>query len=420
MENISNYQKSVGNKIYQISLKKKKNVNTTTYIMLFFDRTEEIKYGKTLEKVMNNLEDTVKKRTESLNVFKELVNKINQLNDLNIEEEDQFLKELFSIGMDLINKATIGSIYLFENNKVRFIDTRGHDLEKLNATDISMLDFEFPTNSMRFVKNIASRTEDKFYNENRIDKQENYKAGVIDVKETAIIGLSFDNKVIGGMGFEISANSDDNFDNIDKKFINALLGVFNSSYQNFKSQKEKEFDMYSRQLELKNELKLDGLTELYNKKYFLEIYESSWKNSISNKTNISIIMIDIDNFKNYNDTYGHVKGDFILKKVANALRLRESDIIGRYGGEEFTVLVNDISNEMVIAIAERIRKNVELLNVENNVSDKLKKLTISLGVATTIADTNMKSVDLIRKADENLYKAKNSGRNRVVSSINNI
>ncbi len=416
MKNISNYQKPVGNKIYQISLRKKKNVNTTTYIMLFFDRTEEIKYGKTLEKVMNNLENTVKKRTESLNVFKELVNKINQLNSLNIEEEDQFLKELFRIGMELINKATIGSIYLFENNKVRFIDTRGHDLEKLNTLDISMLDFEFPTNSIRFVKNIASRTEDKFYNENKIDKQEDYKAGVVDVKETAIIGLAFDNKVIGGMSFEISADSDDYFDSIDKKFINALVGVFNSSYQNFKSQKEKEYDMYSRQLELKNELKLDGLTEIYNKKYFLEIYESFWKHSISNRTNISIIMIDIDNFKNYNDTYGHVKGDFVLKEVAKALKLRENDIVARYGGEEFIVLVNDISNEMVIAIADRIREAVELLNIENIVSDKLRKLTISLGVATTIADKNMESIDLIKKADKNLYKAKNSGRNRVVSS----
>jgi len=194
------------------------------------------------------------------------------------------------------------------------------------------------------------------------------------------------------------------------------VGVFNSSYQNFKSQKEKEYDMYSRQLELKNELKLDGLTEIYNKKYFLEIYESFWKHSISNRTNISIIMIDIDNFKNYNDTYGHVKGDFVLKEVAKALKLRENDIVARYGGEEFIVLVNDISNEMVIAIADRIREAVELLNIENIVSDKLRKLTISLGVATTIADKNMESIDLIKKADKNLYKAKNSGRNRVVSS----
>ena len=416
MENISDYQKQIGNKIYQISLKKKKNVNLTTYLMLFFDRTEEIKYGKTLEKVMNNLESTVQKRTESLKVFQELVNKINRLNSLNIKTEEQFLIELFSIGMQLISKATIGSVYVFENNKVRFVDTRGHNLKKLNDLDISMLDFEFPTNSIRFVNNIASRTEDKFYNENKIDKQKNYKAGVIDVIETAIIGLSFNNKVIGGMGFEISADSGDYFDNMDKKFIDALLGVFNSSYQNFKSQKEKEFEMYSRQLELKNELKLDGLTEIYNKKHFFEIYESFWKNSIINKTNISIIMIDIDNFKNYNDNYGHVKGDFILKEVAKTLKLRENDIIARYGGEEFIILVNDISNEIVITIADRIRENVELLNIENVVSEKKRKLTISLGVATIVADKDMKSIDLIKKADENLYKAKESGRNRVVSS----
>ncbi len=157
----------------------------------------------------------------------------------------------------------------------------------------------------------------------------------------------------------------------------------------------------------------DDLTKLYNRRYFMELMELEFQRSQRYESSLSFVMIDIDNFKNFNDTYGHLLGDRILYEVAQLLRetLRVHDIVGRYGGEEFGMLMPETDGSGALVVAERYRKSVEEFVLFEG--DKELRITISLGVAG-YPHPEIKTVDdLIRLADNALYKAKANGRNRV-------
>ena len=160
---------------------------------------------------------------------------------------------------------------------------------------------------------------------------------------------------------------------------------------------------------------IDGLTEIHNRRYFDENMLIEWNRAIKNSQPISLLIFDIDYFKNYNDTYGHLKGDECLKIVAssiNNLFVTSTDFVARYGGEEFALISNNTNEAGAFIIAERVRENVEALNIENINSKVKPTLTISIGVATILPNPNINFKKLITNADEALYKAKKNGRNR--------
>ncbi len=160
---------------------------------------------------------------------------------------------------------------------------------------------------------------------------------------------------------------------------------------------------------------LDGLTGIPNRRKFDEYLEMEWKRAVRESYPLSLIMIDIDCFKLFNDNYGHDKGDECLKKVANNLKItarRPADFIARYGGEEFASILPNTSIEKATEFAELLRSNIEKLNVPHAFSPINDKVTISLGSATIIP-TIEKSYDLlIKSADKALYKAKSNGKNK--------
>jgi len=414
-EVVSNYQKKINKRIYQLTIKKINSRNTISYLLFFTDRTKEIEYECKIQEIMTDLELSVQKRTRSTEIFKKLLLKITSI-DSKINNEKYYLTQLFNFGVDLINKVDAGSVYLFEDGKVKFIYTLGHSKSILNQSNISVLDFEFPTRRLRYVKNITKQTSEKFDRENKIKKMNDYQKGVIPIKETIIIGLEHNNRIIGGMTYEISEVNEKEFSEEDQEFFGVLANVFNSYYSNFKFGQEQELILNEEKALLKNELMIDDLTGISNKKHFYEILEKQWNISKLKKENLSIIMIDIDFFKLFNDYYGHVKGDFVLKEVAKALKLREDDVIARYGGEEFIALFNGLPHDSVMEISERIRENIELLNIENYKVENNRKLTISLGVATTNKLNQMEAIELIKKADKNLYISKRTGRNKVTGT----
>jgi two-component system, cell cycle response regulator len=129
---------------------------------------------------------------------------------------------------------------------------------------------------------------------------------------------------------------------------------------------------------------------------------------------LSVVMIDIDHFKNYNDTHGHLEGDVILKQVAELFRshVRETDVVARYGGEEFLILLTATSKAAALEVAEKIRVAVSVRLFPYAGTQPEGKLTISLGVATSSADLS-EARELICKADRALYGAKHAGRDRV-------
>ncbi len=163
---------------------------------------------------------------------------------------------------------------------------------------------------------------------------------------------------------------------------------------------------------------IDGLTEIPNRRHYDNRLADEWRRSIQEQQEISIIMIDIDEFKVFNDNYGHAQGDMALKQVAgvisNQLR-RSSDLAARYGGEEFVVLLPSCKLEAAEAIAEKIRLAVVELQIPNEYS-KAQKITVSLGIACIQAKSDFTSVCLQKRADELLYQAKRNGRNQFVAA----
>lgn len=165
--------------------------------------------------------------------------------------------------------------------------------------------------------------------------------------------------------------------------------------------------------ELKELSTKDFLTQLYNRRYFSETSSKMLNLSIRNSDKISIILCDIDNFKEINDTYGHGIGDKVIVSLANILKdnSRQTDIIARYGGEEFILLLYNTEIKYTEKIAENIRKIVEKIEIITN-KNRLK-YTLSLGIAEFNATLDNDLEATINRADKALYKAKINGKNRV-------
>ncbi len=159
----------------------------------------------------------------------------------------------------------------------------------------------------------------------------------------------------------------------------------------------------------------DGLTDLYNHRFFNQLLETEVSRARRYNRVVSLLMIDIDHFKRYNDSHGHPAGDVALKRLAYLLRhsSRDCDFVARYGGEEFAVIAPEASTDSARRMAERIRSLVEEAEFDGEEVMAGGRLTISIGVATFPMQASDKR-ELVERADEALYRAKALGRNRVV------
>ena len=180
-------------------------------------------------------------------------------------------------------------------------------------------------------------------------------------------------------------------------------------------EKEKE-ELLSLNKELDRQASTDGLTGVANRRYLNEFVEREWARSIRENTMISVIMVDLDFFKAYNDNYGHLAGDECLKQVARQMKSnikRPADLVARYGGEEFAIILPNTDVEGAEVIAEACRKSVEDLAIVHGASAVSSFVTVSLGVAGSREAQCRAATDLFAGADSALYKAKQLGRNRV-------
>lgn len=185
---------------------------------------------------------------------------------------------------------------------------------------------------------------------------------------------------------------------------------------------EKRIQERTRELEQANRRlntlsRIDGLTEIPNRRYFEESYRSEWKRCEREKGYLSLIMIDVDDFKAFNDNYGHPAGDECLKAIAAALGdslRRGEDFVGRYGGEEFIVLLPGHKEESARQLAEKLRSSVEALQIPHDYSTISPWVTISLGIASRDPSSSMTQEQLLKAADQALYTAKRNGKNRMV------
>lgn len=174
-----------------------------------------------------------------------------------------------------------------------------------------------------------------------------------------------------------------------------------------------QINLYSAKKKIEMASQVDGLTGLYNRKYFDEEFTNYFNRAVRQGGPISLLFIDVDYFKKYNDNFGHQKGDKCLTDVANVLRneTRKGEVACRYGGEEFVVIVSGdrVQSEKLILRIQAALAELEIVHPESDVS---RYLTLSIGVCTMVPTILSNEADLLRCADTALYNAKHSGRNR--------
>ncbi len=204
---------------------------------------------------------------------------------------------------------------------------------------------------------------------------------------------------------------------------NIRLSLLNLNYDQMNKQLIKtkiELEKLTEELEAKNRIldnlaNIDGLTEVFNHRYFQNDLDQEINRAERNDNYLSLILCDIDNFKNFNDQYGHQAGDFILKEFCKILKenLRKYDMLARYGGEEFVIILPETEESEALIVAEKLREAIEDEVFDDN--NESYRVTCSFGVAgcRPAVEDNFSKNELISKADHALYSAKEDGRNRV-------
>jgi diguanylate cyclase (GGDEF)-like protein/hemerythrin-like metal-binding protein len=163
----------------------------------------------------------------------------------------------------------------------------------------------------------------------------------------------------------------------------------------------------------------DALTGISNRRYFEEMLKSEYARHVRSKKELTIIIADIDHFKNYNDFYGHVHGDSCLRKIAQVFSesvFRSCDLVARYGGEEFALILPDTDLKGAMLVAERVRHSVMSLAIPHEASSTATIVTVSFGVASSMCSIDGRASSIVDEADKMLYIAKSEGRNRVASA----
>lgn len=215
------------------------------------------------------------------------------------------------------------------------------------------------------------------------------------------IPLRFKKDVLGVINF--SRSEVDGFSENDIRFLTLVANQIALAMENA--------DLYTKTRELAVR---DELLGIYNRRHFQQVMQMEWKRATRFKRPLSLIMVDVDHFKDFNDTFGHLTGDRVLKAIAEMLNknLREVDTLARFGGEEFVVLLPDTDKAGALVVGEKLRRIVERERFDNQ-NGVTMSLTISAGIAVFPQDAKEMD-DLIDHADVALYDAKDSGRNKVV------
>lgn len=396
----------VNNEVYQVFIKN--NIHEKGLILLAFNEftEEKAKYSK-IEEENKILNEKIKIKNENIKIFNELIIEMSKLDSIQKLKERDFIVKVFRILFNALEKADFGSVYLSNNGNVIFIDSIGHDLAALNNEKFKIKDFVFPESQVGLIKNINVDFVDS------IEKENNQAIRL--AKETIVISMKDGNDIYGALALDISAMSNENFNEDDIAIAESIAKLINSYYINIKEQLNIKKKMILEKERLIEQINIDDLTQLYNKKYFFEVYLDIYEKMKFLNIPIGILLIDIDDYKNYNDTYGHISGDECLKQVANIFNqyTRKNDIVARYGGEEFIILVENQSSDQIYQIGEKLRFAIENLKIENFISKERSTLTISVGICTLTPSDTIEPMKVINQADHALYQSKRNGKNQV-------
>ncbi len=283
-----------------------------------------------------------------------------------------------------------GAFFTVQNENIQFLSFDKHfPLEKLNNSTQSIEEIELLDNIMKYRKPLFLKDEKLTLWDNALHVDSLFGIPIIHQDSILAIVLLFSSHV---------HEFEENILETTLDFaVQAGISIRNALL----------FE------ETKKLATFDGLTNIYNRKYFFDLAKKECERSKRYNYPLSIMMIDIDYFKEINDTYGHATGDKVLRKTADVLKdmLRVSDIVGRYGGEEFIVALPQTDIDNAYILAERIRVAIENESFPTNNGQHLS-VTISIGISM-LEDAHKSLFEVVDKADRALYKVKNSGRNNV-------
>ena len=319
-------------------------------------------------------------------------NEFRNLSDF-LNYERILVEKLFSLLSSFVEYHVAGVYFAspddFSEN-ILYIDTLGRNLSKNLLSDIQ---YDF----FRKLEEIKPIRDNKFEVVRMLlGKEMDYSFN--DMKSKIIIPLVFDKKLIGGICFYTRSDTDYASFRFFDIMISELLAIFKMKYQ----YTEKEFMSV-----------LDGLTGLYNRRQFELGLEQEFNRTKRHPADFSLAILDIDFFKKVNDTYGHQYGDYVLKTVSDLMKssFRKTDLLYRYGGEELVMIMPETNIEGALIPVQRLRKAIEDYAFEYN--GVKAKVTASIGLTMNFIEFK-NATELLKSADEALYKAKESGRNRVI------
>lgn len=344
--------------------------------------------NKDLQTRINNLLDQSLIESTIINEFRNLSEFIYSTRILS--------KELFSLCYSLID-FNVACIFFNDRDdkkkKYLQLSIQNASIEESVLTEIKRDFFSdiFPDTYRKEESGYDIEIVDAVINPN--NRSENFS----DFKSSLIIPISYANKTIGGIALYHLKPERFNHNKIFEIIIKELKILMRIKW------------LYS---ETKYLAIIDGLTGLYNRRFFQQTLEREFARSKRHKTNLTLALFDIDHFKKVNDTYGHQFGDKVLAEISKIIRttLRKTDYIARYGGEEIVLILPETNTAQASTPIERIREKVQEKDFMNG--NEPVKITISCGVAEVESDiTNQE--ELLARADKALYESKNSGRNRI-------
>jgi len=319
-------------------------------------------------------------------------NEFRNLNDF-MNYERVLVEKLFSLLSSFVEYTVAGVFFASPDDyseNILYIDTLGRNLSKGLLSDIQ---YDF----FRKLADIRTMNDTKF-EVVRILMGKEIEYTFTDMKSKIIIPLVFDKKLIGGICFYSRSDADYATFRYFDIMISELLAIFKMKYQ----YTEKEFMSV-----------LDGLTGLYNRRQFELGLEQEFNRTKRHPADFSLAILDIDFFKKVNDTYGHQYGDYVLKTVSELMKasFRKTDMLYRYGGEELIMMMPETNIEGALIPVQRLRRSIEEYDFDYN--GVKAKVTASIGLTMNFQEFKT-SAEMLKSADEALYKAKESGRNRVI------
>ena len=285
-----------------------------------------------------------------------------------------------------------------------------NDLQALPMESMPYLNRKIKQDGLFKVNNVAYLP-----NEAAGEKEEFERERICSILCAAI---ELDEGIFGFIGCDITG-SPYMWRDYDIKYLQRIALMLANTLQNAHNERalfEAKQQLIEANLKLAKLANIDGLTGIANRRLFDDTLQSDIQRSVQSKTPLSLLLIDVDHFKIYNDCYGHVAGDNVLIQVAEILKktcIGNDDVVARYGGEEFAVIMPFTDMSSALKVAERIRSNIEQASIVFKQSSYNSRLTISLGASTMAFSHPVSPKELIQRADAALYLAKSLGRNRV-------